>query len=198
MAEDFQASSFYGDDTQGTLQGPPGQKGDRGDQGDQGPIGPTGLQGDDGPQGPQGLQGLQGLQGETGATGAQGLRGLPGKSAAYRFGTFAVEGIQASEIILDHLVVADCTLGADFAGSLANCSTNPVDIWIADVALNGVAIGTVSLAATGSATLATLGHIPVPLVRGDIVTIMAPQDPDTEIGRVRITLAAELPDLPGA
>lgn len=58
--------------------GAPGPKGDKGDPGAQGPAGPKGDKGDVGAQGLQGLQGLKGDKGDAGAQGVPGPKGDPG------------------------------------------------------------------------------------------------------------------------
>lgn len=163
---DFNTASFYGDEAQ-DLRGPKGDKGDKGDQGDPGPRGEKGQQGD---------------------------TGTPGKSTAYRFGSFATTGIQGSEIILDHVVVSACTLAADFAGSRVDCGTPPLAAWAAQVTHNDVPAGLVTIDATGAATLATASHAAIPLVPGDVITVIAPEEADEQIARFRITFTAELPD----
>jgi len=182
---DFNSASFYGDDAQ-DLRGPPGLKGDKGDQGD---IGPRGEEGKDA---------LTVWQ-EAGNTGTieeylQAMRGPQGKSAAYRFGTFAVVGIQALEILMDHDVATACTIGANFAGCIASCTVPPINPWVATISRNDAPIGTLSVDTDGIATFSASPAIQ--LSRGDTLTLTAPEEPDEEIGRVRVTFVAELPDLP--
>lgn len=168
---DFTSTSFYGDDETGDLRGP---KGDTGDTGAQGPIGPRGE------------------KGETGRTGATATDGIDGKNAVYRFGMFAIDGIQPSEILLDHIVAQACTMGIDFSGSVASCGTAPEDLWVATVSLNGATIGTLTIAVGGVASLKGISTLPLPLVPGDIVSLTAPETADLAIGRVRITFTGEL------
>lgn len=168
---DFTSTGFYGDDESGDLRGPKGEPGD------------TGKQGDVGPRGDQGEQGIRGPAASDGAD---------GKNAVYRFGTFAVSGIQASEILMDHIVAQACTLGVGFAGSVASCGSPPEALWTAPIALNETAVGYLEVTSDGVATLTALTPDPIPLVVGDVVSLTAPEEPDLEIGRVRITLTGEL------
>lgn len=161
---DFPKTSFYGEG-QTDLRGPRGEKGDKGDQGDLGPRGPEGLPGD---------------------------KGDPGKNAVYRFGMFAVMGIQPDEILMDHVVAQACTLGPDFAGSVASCGTAPEGLWRATIALNDVPIGALEITSQGATTLTTLTPDPIRLIPQDIVSLTAPSDADAEIGRLRITFTGEL------
>lgn len=185
MADDFQASSFYGDDNQGDLRGP---KGDKGEQGDQGNPGPRGEPGRDA---------LTVWQ-DAGNTGGfpeylQSLRGPAGKSAAYRFGTFAVQGIQAGEILMDHDVATVCTIGAAFAGCVASCTIPPLVQWVATISRNDSVVGTLTISTDGIATFSA--SAPIYLAKGDTMSLTAPDEPDEEIGRVRVTFVAELPDI---
>lgn len=173
---DFPKTSFYGEG-QTDLRGPKGDKGDRGEQGDLGPRGP---------------QGFDGAKGDPGTNGADGSNGANGKNAYYRFGTFAVSGIQEGEILLDHVVVQACTLGVDFAGSSASCGVAPETDWIATLSRNGVVVGYIQVATSGVTTLSTIAPTPVLLGFGDTFTITAPDDPDTQIGRLRVTFSGEL------
>lgn len=173
---DFTSSSFYGEDSQ-DLRGPKGDKGDTGAQGD---------------LGPQGVKGDQGIAGPQANDGADGSNGIDGKNAVYRFGTFAAQGIQENEILLDHVVATACSLGDQFAGSFASVGTPPSEIWKALVSLNDAPIGTLELWPNGSAFLASPRTGPIPLAQGDVVSLTAPEDPDLSIRRVRVTFTGEL------
>jgi hypothetical protein len=167
---DFPKTSFYGEG-QTDLRGPKGDQGEKGDQGDLGPRGP---------------QGFQGIQGDPGTNGRDGI------NAVYRFGGFAVVGIQASEILLDHPIGQACTLGAQFFGCTASCGVPPEELWVASIAVNDAAIGTLTITPSGAASFASTGLDPVRLAQGDVVSLTAPEDPDLSIGRVRFTLIGEL------
>lgn len=170
---DFPKTSFYGEG-QTDLRGPKGDRGEKGDQGDLGPRGP------------------QGLQGDKGDRGTDGTNGTNGKNAVYRFGMFAIQGIQADEILLDHIVGQACTLGEHFAGSVASCGTAPREIWTATISLNDRPIGTLAIWPNLTVILAASVDGPIPLALGDVVSLTAPEDPDETIGRVRITFTGEL------
>ncbi|MBB3910169.1 collagen-like protein [Sphingomonas desiccabilis] len=176
---DFPAASFYGQG-QNDLRGP---KGDKGDKGDQGPPGPRGE---------QGIQGLTGPAGTDGTDGIDGTDGRAGKDSQYRYGAFAVAGIQAAEILMDHPVIEGHVLGADFAGSAASCGIPPNDMWLATVSKNDEPIGTLTITPMGACTLGTLGHLPVTVSAGDVISVVAPDEPDMAIGRVRFTFAGQL------
>ena len=185
---DFNSASFYGDETK-DLRGVPGAPGEPGKQGEPGPRGEDGkdivtLWQDQGNTG--GLDALlEGLRGQTGRDGRDG------KSTFYRFGGFAVADILSGEIILDHVVAEPCTLGANFYRSIADASTPPeVAPWVAEVTKNGLAIGSVSINASGKGVLTTTGAAPVSLSPGDYVTVTAPRQPDAKIGRLRVTFVA--------
>jgi hypothetical protein len=170
---DFPKTSFYGEG-QTDLRGPKGDKGDPGAQGDLGPRGP------------------QGFQGDKGAPGTNGANGVNGKNAVYRFGMFAVLGIQAEEILMDHIVGQACTLGENFAGTVASCGTAPREIWTATISLNDKPIGTLTIQPDLTIVLAATVAGPIPLAFGDVVSLTAPEDPDEIVGRVRITFTGEL------
>ena len=167
---DFPKTSFYGEG-QTDLRGPKGDKGD------------PGAQGDLGPRGPQGFDGTKG---------DPGTNGVNGKNAVYRFGMFAVQGIQAGEILMDHIVGQACTLGQNFTGSVASCGTAPREIWTATIGLNDTPIGTLVIWPDLTIILAASVAGPIPLAFGDVVSLTAPEDPDDLIGRVRITFTGEL------
>lgn len=138
------------------------------------------------------LRGPRGLQGEQGEQGDLGPRGEPGPGYRYRFATFAVMGIQGGEIIMDHLIAEPCVL----AEARADCGVPPVDPpWIATLAKNDQAIGTVSIDGAGKATITFLQGLKVPFAPGDNFSVVAPSIPDEEIGRVRMTFIADLPAL---
>ena len=167
---DFPKTSFYGEG-QTDLRGPRGEPGQKGDQGDLGPRGPEGL---------------------PGAKGDPGTNGTNGKNAVYRFGMFATTGILAGEILMDHVVAQACTLGPDFAGSVASCGSPPEALWTGAITLNETPVGALEITPDGVATLSTLSPDPIPLVPLDVVTLTAPEPADAAIGRVRITLTGEL------
>lgn len=173
---DFPKTSFYGEG-QADLRGPKGDPGAKGDQGDLGPRGPQGYQGD---------------KGDPGTNGTNGTNGRDGKNAVYRFGMFAVQGIQAGEILMDHVVVQACTLAANFVGSRASCGVAPTEIWVATIAVNDVPAGTLTVYPDLQAFLFTNQAQPITLAAGDVVSLTAPEDPDDTIGRVRITFTGEL------
>jgi hypothetical protein len=185
---DFTSASFYGQGQQ-DLRGPKGEQGDKGDQGD---LGPRGEQGLDAYQVWLSL-GHSGTEAEFIAS-LTGPSGRDGKDSAYRYGSFAVVGIQPGEILLDHDVIEAHTLGADFAGSRVSCEDPPDDDWILKVLKNGVQIGTITVSALdGVVTLATVGHVPVSVAVGDVISVVAPDTPDASIGRVRFTFYGTLP-----
>lgn len=173
----------------------PGPEGPQGPQGDTGPQGPTGIQGPQGdvgpagiqgPEGPQGIQGVQGIPGADGTNGATGATGPAGPNT-YRYGGFAVAGVSASEVLMDHVVTLAHTLAANFANSKASVGTNPAATWAADVQKNGVSIGTLSISTGGVVTFTTSGGTSKSFVPGDVVTLIAPAVADASIARLRFT-----------
>lgn len=166
--------------------GPEGPQGPAGDTGPQGPAGIQGPQGDVGPAGPQGPEGPAGVQGDVGPTGPIGANGPAGPNT-YRYGGFAVGGISAGEVLMDHVVTLAHSLPANFAGSQASVGTNPAATWTGNVYKNGVLIGTLSISTGGVVTWATTGGTAVALIPGDVVTLVAPAVSDGSIARLRYT-----------
>ncbi|KIU29294.1 hypothetical protein SR41_04605 [Sphingomonas melonis] len=194
MADDFQASSFYGDDNEGDLRGPKGAQGDQGPQGDPGPRGEPGAPGRDGEDGKSAYD-LWVAAGNIGEYDSflQAQQGPAGKSAAYRFAGFAVQGIQPSEILMDHEIATACTIGAGFAGCVAGCTVPPAAPWVAAILRNDSPVGTLTIDVAGVATFSASAAIA--LLSGDTMSLVAPEGADEEIARVRVTFVAELPDL---
>lgn len=190
---DFNSASFYGDEAV-DLRGPPGPPGDQGGQGEPGPRGEPGAPGRDGNDGKSAYD----LWLEAGNTGEydsflQAQQGPAGKSAAYRFAAFAVDGIQPGEMLMDHEIATACTIGAGFAGCVAGCTVPPAAPWVAAVLRNDSPVGTLTIGIDGVASFSASAAIP--LSAGDTMSLVAPQDADEEIARVRVTFVAELPDL---
>lgn len=104
----------------------------------------------------------------------------------YRYGGFAVSDITASEILMDHVVTTAHTLADDFAGCRASVGTNPAAVWAADIQLNGVSVGSLSISTGGVATFTTTGTT-VAVAAGDVVTLVAPAGVDASIARLRWT-----------
>lgn len=157
-----------------------------------GPVGPQGPEGPEGPQGPEGIQGPQGEvgpagpQGPQGDPGPQGIQGDPGPNT-YRYGGFAVAGILASEVLMDHIVTRAHSLAANFAGSQAGAGALPAANWVGDIQVNGASVGSLTITAAGVVTFASTGGAVTNLLPGDVVTLVAPAPADTTIARLRWT-----------
>lgn len=105
----------------------------------------------------------------------------------YSFGAFAPASIQASEILMDHIVAVDCTLAANFANLQASVGTPPAATWTADVQKNGASIGSIAIANTGVVTKSTVGGTAKPLVTGDVVTVVGDAVVQAAMARLRFT-----------
>lgn len=106
---------------------------------------------------------------------------------SYNYGSFAVSGITANEVLMDHIVTTAHTLPDDFAGAQASVGTNPASTWTATIAKNGDAIGSLAISAGGIATFSTIGAA-VSVAVGDVISLMAPATVDAAIARLRFTL----------
>lgn len=106
----------------------------------------------------------------------------------YNVGCAAPNNILASEVLLDHPVVANFTFATNFAGSQASAGTNPAATWVLTVLKNGTSVGTITFGTTGIVTFATSGGTSVSFAPGDLLTLQAPSTVDTVIARVRVTL----------
>lgn len=81
------------------------------------------------------------------------------------------------------------TFADDFAGSVGRCITVPTATFTLAVKKNGVQIGTVSIAVSGTVSFVTSGAGPESFVGGtDYMTIEAPPTPDATCANVAITL----------
>lgn len=112
-------------------------------------------------------------------------------SRTYKYGSFAVSGITASEVLMDHIVAEAHTLADDFAGCVASVGTNPAATWVADIRKNGASVGSLSISTTGVVTFNTTGTT-VALAVGDILTLIAPASVDASIARLRFTFKGSI------
>ena len=117
---------------------------------------------------------------------------MDGVNARYRYGGFAVSGILADEVLLDHLVSEPHTLAPNLAGCFVSAGTLPSGTFTLTVARNGVEIGTMTIAPSGATSLLTTGGSAQAISAGDFVSVRAPAIADPAIGRLRFTLTAAL------
>lgn len=118
----------------------------------------------------------------------------------YRVGSFFVSTPTATETLVIHPVTANILFPANFAGSIVKTGINPAASFTATIYKNptftgttisgGTAVGTIVIATTGVATLATTGGDAQAFAAGDVLGIAAPATPDTTIACVGITLDA--------
>lgn len=101
----------------------------------------------------------------------------------YRYGLNGCDNILANEVLLDHLVIRDHLLDADFATTLiAAVLTNPTaNPWVVSVYQNVTLIGTISVSSAGAVTLATVGNVDKPISAGDRVQLIAPATADATV-----------------
>lgn len=107
----------------------------------------------------------------------------------YRFGGFAVGDVASKEILLDHVAAAPHVLAADFAGCVASVGTPPATFWSAELAVNGQAIGALTIGSDGTSRFVNSFDRRYSIAVGDIVTVIAPEVVDPTIARLRFTLS---------
>jgi hypothetical protein len=116
---------------------------------------------------------------------------LGGGGGAYHYGSFAVDSIGSSEILMDHIVATAHTLSVDFAGCVASVGTPPAAPWTATIFHTPAAgaaaeIGTFTIDGAGLVAWSVTAEIPI--AAGDVVSVIAPVDVDASIARLRFTL----------
>lgn len=109
-----------------------------------------------------------------------------GSGDLYLYGGFAVSNILTSEVLMEHEVRVAHTLPNNFLGCGISAGSFPETPWTAIVRHNDVDIGTFTLNQFGQDTLNTIGQ-EVEVAVGDIITLVAPEAQDPDIGRVRFT-----------
>lgn len=114
------------------------------------------------------------------------LMEVSGGASAYRYGGFAAGAILASEVLMDHVATDAHVLSDDFVGSAFSVGTAPAAAWVGSVRINGVEVGTLSVATTGVITAATAGAAANVAV-GDVVSLIGPAVADETIARLRWT-----------
>lgn len=107
----------------------------------------------------------------------------------YNIGFFFTSTPTASEVLLLHTVTEACQLADDFAGTLGDVGTNPGSSFVADVAVNGSNVGTITISTGGVITLATTGGA-VALAPGDQVRVTGPAVAVATLANVSITFIA--------
>lgn len=107
----------------------------------------------------------------------------------YRYALNGADEIQASEVLLNHVVKRAHTLDANFATSLlVEIEANPTaDPWIASVSLDGVEIGTISITAAGVITKASTGGLAQTIPEGGRIKVIGPATADATIAGFALT-----------
>ncbi len=90
---------------------------------------------------------------------------------AYRIGGFFTVTPGANEVVLMHVATDAFTIPAQLAGSTAKVLGNPTGVTVLTVAVDGAAVGSISVSAAGVPTFAGAGGA-VPA--GGLVTVTAP------------------------
>ncbi len=103
-----------------------------------------------------------------------GLVGLPGDGA-----TIALLGLPR-----------DGTFPIDFAGSVGSVGVNPTATAVYDVQLNGVSIGSISIATSGVLTFTTVGGTDKDFAANDRLTVIAPTPQDATLSDVEFVFFA--------
>jgi hypothetical protein len=116
----------------------------------------------------------------------------PVSTFSYRYGGFAIASIGASEILMDHVVTVAHRLPPGLEKSRFSVGTPPAAPFILVVKKNDVQVGTVTISATGVATVSFLNVVDV--LAGEVMSLHAPGSADAAIGRLRFTFeATEIP-----
>ena len=115
---------------------------------------------------------------------------LGGGGGFYHYGSFAVDSIGSSEILMDHIVASAHTIEVDFAGCVASVGTPPAAPWVATIFLTPAvgapaAIGSITIDGAGLVTFSVTAEIAI--AAGDVVSLIAPVDVDASIARLRFT-----------
>lgn len=110
----------------------------------------------------------------------------------YHYGSFAPDEIAAGEILMDHDVAKGHRLALDFEGAVASVGTNPAADWIADIQVNDVSVGSLTIETDGTATFAMIGSDPIDVEIRDVVTVIGPAVADTAIERLRFTFQGRI------
>jgi hypothetical protein len=134
-----------------------------------------------------GLVGVGGLQAVGIPTGGGSPTGPVGTPWSYRYASFAVDGIVASEILLDYHVTTEHRLQANFAGCRFSVGTPPAADFPLQVLKDGALIGTITIKPDGTMLRESLNASSVLFPVNSIVTVRAPAGVDAAIRRLRMT-----------
>lgn len=132
--------------------------------------------------GEQPLVKLVGIGGQIGS----GIGGS-GSAWAYRYGAFAVEDIQNSEVLMDYHVTTPHRLQSNFAGCKVSVEEGPEDPFVLRVLKNGAEVGTITINPDKSVTMATALGASVQVPINSIMTVTGPVSVDPLIKRLRMT-----------
>jgi hypothetical protein len=132
-----------------------------------------------------GVGGLQAVGIPGGSTGTP--TGPVGTPWSYRYASFAVDGIVASEILLDYHVTTEHRLQANFAGCRFSVGAPPAAPFALQVLKDGVLVGTVTINPDGTMLRETVNASSVLFPVNSIVTVRAPAAVDAAIRRLRMT-----------
>lgn len=113
--------------------------------------------------------------------------GVTARTIAFFFTTTPTD----AEVLLLYTAAQAMTLADDFAGSVGDCGTNPTSSFAMDVQVNGVSVGTITIATVGTFTFATSGGA-VSLAIGDVVKVVGPGTADVTCANVSISLLGVL------
>lgn len=103
-----------------------------------------------------------------------------------------IGSIPAAQLVGLYTFVNSMTLGANFAGAVGKCGTNPAATATFNVYKNGTAIGTVAISTAGAFTFATSGGAAFSFSPGDEITVVAPAIADATLANVAISLTGSV------
>lgn len=182
---DFTSASFYGDDAEQDLRGPPGPKGDPGDQGDPGPRGEAGK---------DNLQ-LWREAGNAGTIGdfletLRGPMGLPGPTTyavPFAFTTTPTH----SEVLLIHAFVETVAFKLNWADARCHIGNPPIQPYTLFMVKHGpegsAGVGTIVIDPAGTAVFNALDTA-VTFRPGETLEVVAQALPDVGLANIAITL----------
>jgi hypothetical protein len=97
----------------------------------------------------------------------------------------------ASEIIAAFVMVRDVSFGADFAGARGHVGTGPASPWTVSIRADNIEIGTVTIGSGSPSTdiaFATTGGVEQVILKGSVITMVAPSVADPDIDFILFTL----------
>jgi hypothetical protein len=110
----------------------------------------------------------------------------------YRFGGFAVTPPYSGEVLCEHVSTDNFMLPADMLGSVGHVGTPPAAPYALSVKRGNTTIGAIKISSGGAVLFETIGHAPISVGVGQVLSVVSPDVPDESLARLSFTLKGVL------